>query len=490
MYVSRDYCGGFGSAFPVKKGFNYSTFPPIFDAYAASMLEREGHSVGIIDAQAEKISAKELLAKVEKENPQVIFSRISLPSSKGDFEAVDLLKSSFPDTSYAGWGSICKVEPKVVLLRSKLDLVVRDELEFVVADLVKAIKGDKDLNHVKGISFKTPTGIVHNSSLPFEKDLDVLPFPAYHLLDMKKYVASESYFFPGGSKNKTVNFFTILGSRGCNINCMYCAYPVIFGPWRALSPRRVVDEIEFVVRNYGIRVLWFHDQLFTMVSERTERICDEIINRQIHVTWACETHVKNLPDELVQKMKQAGCTRIQVGIETGDPELLANVGKRGCTVEEVEKVLFMLREEGILVESNFIVGLPGENWNAVRNTGRMIRKTKPDDVSISMITPYPGTSLFNMAKEKGWIVSEDWTLYTTGNPVMTLPNFSGKDMRDAARYLYGTFLWTKGLTEITRQAKEDGFRKLVKTIVSNLPAVGSGAYLIMRSQIRHKINMH
>jgi len=487
-YVSRDYCGGFGSAFLTKEGQKHNIFPPIFDAYAASILEKEGHSVSIIDAQAEKMSDGQLLERIEKTNPEVVISRISLPSFENDLKTADMVKTSLSNVFYAGWGSICKVEPETTLSKSNLDAVIRDELEFVIPNLINAIASKGNLSEVKGISYKTQAEIVHNSSLPFEKNLDALPLPAYHLLKIKEYEANESYFFQDGSRNKSVNFFTLVGSRGCNFNCLYCPYPISFGSWRAMSPKRVVDEMEFLVKNYGIKMFWFHDQVFTMIPERTGRICDEIISRKLDVSWACETHIRTLPRELMKKMKQAGCTRIQVGIETGDPQLLASIGKKGCTVEEVEKAIHELREEGILVEANFIVGLPGENWNTIRNTAKMIKETKPDDVAISIITPYPGTPLFNMAEEKNWLITEDWNKYTTSQSVMTLPDFSGEEMREAQRYLYGVFLYNSRLNEISEAAKRRMLRKFLRKLVKNLPDIGVGAYLITRFAIKRKLH--
>lgn len=487
VYVSRDYCGGFGSAFQTREGQKRNVFPPIFDAYAASVLKKEDCNVNIIDAQAEKLLDAQLLERVGKVNPKVLISRISLPSSESDLKTADMVKTRFPNVFYVGWGSICKVEPEAMLSKSNLDAVIRDELEFVISDLIKAVQSKEKLSEVKGISFKTSTKIVHNKSLPFERDLDILPIPAYHLLDMKKYEANESYFFPEASKNKSVNFFTLVSSRGCNFNCLYCPYPISFGPWRAMSPKKVVDEIEFLVRNHGVKVFWFHDQVFTMIPKRTEEICGEIIDRKLDVTWACETHIKKLPQALVRKMREAGCSRIQVGIETGDPQLLANIGKKGCTAEEVEEAIHQLHEEGILVEANFIVGLPGESWAAVRNTAKMIRKTKPDDVAVSLITPYPGTPLFSLAKEKGWIITENWNKYTTSQPVMSLPNFSAEDMKEAQRYLYGVFLYTNGLNEITEAAKKRMFRRFFRRLGKNLSEIGTGAYFITRFAIKSRL---
>ena len=486
MYVNRDYCGGFGSAFPKRKGNRHDVFPPIFDAYAASILEKEGYGVSIIDAQATGISDAQLLEMVEKSNPEVIVSRISLPSFGSDLKTCDMVKTRFSNAFYVGWGSICKVEPEAVLSKSHLDAVISDELEFAILNLVNALSSKVELHEVGGISFKANASVVRNPSVSGEKSLDALPLPAYHLLDLKSYKASESYFFPEGSRSRFVTFFTLLSSRGCDFNCFYCPYPTSFGAWRAMTPKKVVDEMEFLVKNYGIKVFWFHDQVFTMIPERVEEICSEIINRGLHVTWACETHLKKLPTLLMIKMREAGCSRIQVGIETGDPKLLAKAGKLGCTADEVEKTMRQLHELGILVEANFIVGLPGENWSTVRNTANMIRRTKPDDVAISMITPYPGTPLSALAKKRNWIVTEDWNRYSTSQPVMASPDFSVEEMKEAHQYLYGTFLYRRRLSELSRTLRKRAFRRFFEELSTGLPEVGFGVYVIARFALKSR----
>jgi radical SAM superfamily enzyme YgiQ (UPF0313 family) len=253
-----------------------------------------------------------------------------------------------------------------------------------------------------------------------------------------------------------------------------------------MTPKKVVDEIEFLVKNYGIKVFWFHDQVFTMIPERVEEICSEIINRGLDVTWACETHLRKLPTSLVVKMKEAGCSRIQVGIETGDPELLSKAGKVGCTVDEMEKAMRQLHELGILVEANFIVGLPGENWSTVRNTANMIRRTRPDDVAISMITPYPGTPLFALAKKRDWIVTDDWNRYSTSQPVMASPDFSVEEMKEAQRYLYGTFLYGRRLSELNRTLRKRMFRRFFEELYTGLLDVGFGAYVIAKFALKSR----
>jgi len=220
IHVNRDYCGGFGSAFRMKEKARRNVFPPIFDAYAAAVLENEGFEVRILDAQARSLSEAQVLQEVESANPRVVIGRISLPAFDNDVHVFAGIKKNLPNTVLVGWGSVCKVEPDKSLGKSELDVVVRDELEFTVSELVRKILNEDDLDAVEGISFKKQGKVVHNRVRPFQKDLDVLPFPASHLLSMDKYVARESYFFADGSKDRYLPFFTLLASRGGALNCL------------------------------------------------------------------------------------------------------------------------------------------------------------------------------------------------------------------------------------------------------------------------------
>ena len=484
IQVNRDYCGGFGSAFPMKEKVKRNIFPPIFDAYAASVLETKGVHVSIVDAQAENLRESELLRLVETKNPEIVVARISLPAFENDLRVMKEMKERLDSSLFVGWGSVCKVDPATVLEKSELDVTVRDELEFTLPEIVEKASDRKDFNSIKGISFKIQEKIAHNEPRPYEKNLDSLPFPAYHLLPMAKYVASESYFFPDGSRDRFVPFFTMLASRGCSMNCLYCPYPTIFGPWRGMSPKRVVDEMEKLVNSAGIRIIWFHDQTFSMMAKQTEMLCDEIIDRGLNVTWACETRADKLSIPLIRKMRRAGCSRIQVGIETGDPELLSKLGKRGCTVEAIEKTLGFVQEEGILIEANFMVGLPGDSWEAVKNTAGLIRRIKPDDVAVSIATPYPGTPLLKMAKQKKWLISKNWKTYSTSDPVMNLPNFSGDDAKDAQRYLYNLAQLNINKKNIVESARKHRIPEMLGEIASAVPQFCTYLYSVLKFKIR------
>jgi len=471
----------------MKTKSRHNIFPPLFDAYAASILEKSGFNVNILDSQAEDMTYMHVLQEVKTKNPDIIISRISLPSFESDVNNISKIKHDFPKIICVGWGSICKVNPEKVLSKSKLDTVITDELESTILDLIQSLEKGKGINQVHGISFKIPEKITHNPSRPCEKNLDLLPIPAYHLLKMEKYVARESYFSADGSRHKFVPFFTLLSSRGCNFNCVYCPYPVIFGRWRGMSPERTVDEMELLVKKYHIEAFWFHDQVFTMTAERVENICNEIINRGLDIKWACQTHARKLTSNLIKRMRKAGCSRIEIGVETGDPKLLATIGKPGSTITDIKEAIKSIHEEEILVEANFIIGLPGESWEAIRNTANLIKQANPDNMAISFLTPYPGTKLFQIAEEKKWFITNDWGKYSTSQPVIAFPDFTEKDMIDAYEYLIAVFYFYHRLGELLEAVKKHKFKVLLRKLVNNMPEIAAGAYKLVKLNLKRKI---
>lgn len=487
IHVFRFHSAGFGSSFvmPHPK-HRYDVYPPIYETYVAPILEHEGHDVRILDCQSPNLETEEILKEIEKQNPAVIVSRICLPSYYNDLEIMDKIKETFSDVPLIGWGGICKVFPEEVFKESQLDIIFRVvELEEILPEFIKAYEENR-IGNVPGISFKKNGEIFHASNRPFNKNLDAIPIPAYHLLNMKKYVAQESRYVPGGSKDKFIPFFSVSGSRGCSFNCVYCPYPTTYGPWRGRSPEKIVDEIEVLVRKYDIHTIWFHDQTFSMIPKRTIRLCNDIIRRGLDIHWATETRVDRLTPEVLRKMKESGCSRLEVGVETGDPTLLKTVGKRGLTIERVEKTLSAIQKEGIIVETNFLVGLPGETWDGIKKSVELIRRINPDILTAMIVTPYPGTPLYKMAEENNWLLTKDWSKYTLFEPVFSMPNFTSDDMKEAHSYLYLQYAINKEKMEMLNAFHNLEFATLAKKLASNIPKLLSRLPSIIQNKMRQK----
>lgn len=485
IHVFRFHSAGFGSSFVMPhKNHRYDVYPPIYEAYAAAVLENEGHKVSVLDSQSPNLPLKQILTEIERQNPEVIVSRICLPSFDHDLDLLRQIKRAFPDILFVGWGGMCKVFPQEVLEKSTLDMVIRAvELESSLPEVVSAVENGRTKD-IAGVSITKDGKIVHGPDRPFVKNLDAIPLPAYHLLDMKKYVAQESRYVYGGSEDKFIPFFSVSGSRGCSFNCMYCPYPVTYGPWRGRSPNKLVDEIEILAENYGINTIWFHDQTFSMNLKRTEALCDEIVTRGLDIHWATETRIDRLNPAILQKMRDSGCSRLEIGVETGDPYLLKTIGKRGLTTEKIERTVQAIKDKEIIVEANLLVGLPGESWTSIENTVKLMKRVKPDIVTAMVVTPYPGTPLFRMAEENGWLLTKDWEKYTLFNPVLSYPEFTNKDIMDARRYLYRQLTIHGRMQKIVGDLRNLKMTEAAKTAVSNIPVFLKNLPSIVKNKLK------
>jgi len=474
LNVYRDFLG-FGVASPSERqryGHEGHVVPPLHSAYAAALLEESDHEVSVLDAQVRNLDLPDVLQEVEKLGPDIVVSRLSLPAFKQDLEILNQVSEACPGAHLVAWGTICAVAPVKAIAESSVHITIQGELEFTLPDVVKGLEAGS-LEGAVGICFRHGGKIVQNQRRPFETNLDSLPIPAYHLLDMDRYLIEEGRFYPESEKGNLTRFFSVLSSRGCSYNCVYCPYPIGSGrPWRGMSARRTVDEIEHLVRNYDVHGIWFRDQTFSMDMARASKICDEILERRLRIRWTCETRADRISRELARKMRQSGCVSVNIGVETGDPRILAIVGKRGASVEKIAEAFKVTREEGLRRRAFVLIGLPGESWQSIEKTRRLIDAIDPDVLTVDIVTPYPGTALYEMAEDEGWLITKDWARYTSIDPVMSFKNFRAEDMRNARRYLLDQRYARRRIQRISTLVKQGRIRlaaREIQTIFADTP---------------------
>jgi radical SAM superfamily enzyme YgiQ (UPF0313 family) len=200
---------------------------------------------------------------------------------------------------------------------------------------------------------------------------------------------------------------------------------------------RVVDEIEEVYTKRGVRAILFRDQVFTADREKTLLICDEILRRGLKIRWLAETRLDCIDEELLRKMKESGCVRLQFGIESGDEKMFEKVGKDGAKGKfELFLRNFELTERmGIAAHMFVLVGLLGETWETVAATIKTVQRLKPLTLQVAVVTPYPGTGLYDQAKAKGLLRTEDLTQYTGFIPVSRTEKMTSDDLEAARKMI-------------------------------------------------------
>ena len=416
--VVRDMAGGLGF-----DGGSGVVLPPLDLAYMAATLLNKGNEVKIIDSDVEDYQSDDVYRVIQNYKPEVIIATVSLPTLYEDCSFLKGIREYSSSKIIAKTSITYPPILKEILEKSSVDLCIYGECDINI-DKIITEEEKKGTAYLKDGELK----IEENSII---EDLDELPLPARNLLPNEKY----RYSLLG---NKVTTMQT---SRGCPYPCSYyCPYPLVQGKkWRARSPEHIVCEIEDIVKNYNIQKILFRDATFTLNKEKTKQICDLILKEKLQIKWWCETRVDCLDIGLMEKMRMAGCLGMNIGVETGDEEVLTTHAKIGMTLGKLKTIRKAAQKIGLRLHFLVMIGLPNETKESWYKTYKLICDLKPETVGVCIVTPYPGTPLYTEAKEKGWIETEDWSKFGGHFPVMHTNNFSSQDLIKAKQMLHQGF---------------------------------------------------
>ena len=429
MNVKRDYAGGMGVADPTeRKRFGHDpesiALPYMSLLYSAAVLEKAGHDVTFLDAQADDLDLDGVVARVRAMRPAVVVSVMNLPSVHGDVEILKAVRSAGSGVRTVAVGTVCIPLFSLVAQSGAADAIVRGDPEIVLCDMLPLLTGSAA--PAESDRFEVTEGVLTNKGVSHVEDLNALPDMPYHLVPIEKY------WYHGFGRD--VRYAAVFASRGCSFKCYYCPYPMGFGE-RIVhrDPIKVVDEIERLYKERGVRGILFRDQVFTMEWEKTHTLCDEIMRRGLEIEWVVETRLDRVNEMLLKKMKQAGCVRIHYGLESGDPKLFSRVGKDGAEgrMEQLIENFHITERIGIHPHMFVLIGLSGETHDTVAKTIQTIRRIKPLTLQVAIVTPYPGTELYDEKKEKGLLLTDDWSKYTGFVPVACTEEMSAADLLSA-----------------------------------------------------------
>lgn len=358
-------------------------FPPLSLISVGTVLKRNGINVKLIDAAAEGLSASQISEKIKDCEFAIMLT--STMTLNEDSEILAELKKNSPELKTVVFGGHVTAEPKSSLEKKGIDIVVRREAEYIIRDLVSAVKNGEDWRNVKGISFIKDGEYIENENYPLIENLDELPIPDRTFLPV-----GIDYYNP---VIKRMPYTTMFASRGCPGQCTFCSSPIFYGrAIRAMSAKRVLEEIREIVK-LGYKEIFFRDEIFTVFKDRVKEICETIIKEKINISWICSSRINTIDKEMMIMMKQAGCHMIRLGVESGVQQLLDNV-KKGIKIERTEQVFKCAHEAGIDTHAHMMIGLPGETEKTIEQTIKFLLKIDPTIVTFGILTPYPGTQLF------------------------------------------------------------------------------------------------
>ncbi len=367
-----------------------SLFPPSELMALAAIVKCVKHGEAIIfDAIAEKASTAQTIAALEKFRPEMIVSLTGFEIFEQDMRELDALKEAFPDAKVCCFGHYPTLYPKETFSNSKIDFILMGEPDETFSELYDAlaegkgaVKGAEGIaGKISGIAYRTKAGIKINPQRGRIKDIDALPMPAHELLNLKLY-----------SETMVKKPFTVLHTtRGCPYPCNYCVHT--YGREMYLrSSKNVLDEIEFVVRELGVRGIRFFDDTFNIDKKRLKEICLGIKERNLKFEWTCFSRVNTLDRSSLQMMKKAGCIRMFIGIESGSQRML-DFYEKGYNAAELKEKIAMVRAAAIEATGFFMVG-PEDKEADFRASVGLAKSSGMDYVLVASLVAYPGTPLF------------------------------------------------------------------------------------------------
>jgi len=411
--------------------------PPLGLAYIAGVLEKHGYSVEIVDANAEQLSVKKIVDRIIEFKPEVIGITAVTPTICLAHQIAGEVKKKNSAIFTVIGGIHATVLPEETLREFPgFDFLARGEGEFVMVELLKALSGNLPLAGVRGLAYRQKGSVVINAPLPPVEDLDTLPFPARHLLKNRLYKSFESD-----------RMTTLIAMRGCPAQCIYCAVHLSAGrTCRKRSPSNIVEEIKLCVSGYGVRFIAFLDDTFTFDKSWVHGLCQELIGAGLHrrIKWSCLTRVDNVDYHLLSHMQQAGCARVEFGIESGSQRMLDFL-KKGITLEQIKEAFSLAKKTGLSTLGFAMLNMPGEKKEDIADTKRLLMEIEPDFLQLSFATPYPGTELFNICEKDGLFLSKDWSRYVFLNQQIIKNNFiSEKELKKLKRNIQCSFYLRPG----------------------------------------------
>ena len=390
----------------------------------AAVARDRGYRVAVLDASAENLSFQQALDRVKNLRPRIVGLSATTLSILSADRFAETLKCEWPDlTTVVGGPHITAIPEETLNRCAHLDIGVLGEGEQTLLDLLAVLTDGGDLGTVQSIAYRDSLGrVIRTASRDGVTELDALPFPAWDLLQGFPKAYNAPYF-----KVKRLPSTSLVTSRGCPYNCTFCDTSVFGKRVRGYSPEYLLEMLRYLAVDYGIRDVTFEDDTFMLQPERLQAVCEALIRSDLRLSWACNSRADLVRPELLDLMRRAGCWHIGFGIESGSQAILDQVGKR-VTLNQIEDAIRKTRRAGIKTKGFFIVGHPGETFETLEQTRRLMLSLALSDVSVMCMTPFPGSPLSREATDYG-TMDHDWSCMNLIEPAFVPYGLTKEDLR-------------------------------------------------------------
>lgn len=403
--------------------------PNIYELYVVAILEKEGYEVLHKDFVYDNKNRN--FTQFIADNDSEIYYIWSVNLSRtADLQARDIIRKAHPQAY------ICFMGPGAtyfthLYINNERDVVVRGEPEYTALEWTNAIRDKRAWNEIKGISYSINGTLTHNAPRPITKSFDELPFPARH------HIAHLSYHNP---KLKTSPYTTMITSRNCPFKCIYCV-PSSLSFARELEHRRdnnrkppvsyrSIESVEKELKELheaGYRAIGFMDDEFIWSEERTRDLCQAL--KKYGFKWGCQARVDTITEPVARMLSESGCLYVDLGVESFNDEILKFI-KKGITREQIFTAIGLLKKYKVPVKLNILIGTsPLETKETLQETLQQAQKLRVDQIMFNIVSPFPGTEFYKLAKENGWIEGGEYTpTNAQRESILNYPHLSAREM--------------------------------------------------------------
>jgi|GEM_PF-347452 len=370
---------------------------PLGIASVAGVLRESDHDVSILDFRFEDEAGMREI--VRRDDPRVIGFYASTDLANSVVRLGEIARSETGDACLVVGGPHATLDPEYFLSR-KFDVAVIGEGEATMVELAAKLERGDSFRSIRGIAWWDGDGTVENERRPFIEDLDSLPLPAYDLFPNVAQTLSSNLFW-----SNLLPFTHVLVSRGCPFSCSFCQPTLdrMFGKRvRRMSPKRVVELLQFLESRFGVKEVFFEDDLLLSTATRgwLSELARLMSEQSVRVRWWAQARADSTDRVLLSLAKKAGCYMVMCGVESGSQRVLDFYRKR-ITVSQVRSLFKMCRELGLMAVAEIIYGAPVETKADIQKTRKLLREIRPDGISPCILTPYPGTYVYD------WLVEHD-----------------------------------------------------------------------------------
>ncbi len=436
---------------------------PLFLGYSAAFLKDAGHDVHYIDSVIQDLDLERTLLEVKTKEPQVIFMETTTPSFEADIKNITALKDVTGATIIVCGPHATYFHKEILHQCEAIDVVIRHEFDTKIGQVVSGLE---ELSGIEGITYRDGNTIVDNGDGKYQTDLDKVPFPDRETVPWHWYV--EAWY----TRQPFMNMMT---SRGCPFHCAFCLWPqTMYGHkqrFRGLD--NVFAELHFLVDYYGVREINIDDGTFTTNKKRVIEFCHRLRDEKIDIIWTCNGRADTVDDEMLREMKKSGCKMIRVGVESGSQEVLDKI-KKGLTLRQIEEGIQRIKKHGIQALGGFMFGFPYDSRRTVEQTIAFAKKLSPDQVQFSINMSYPGTSLYEYAKENNLLEAISFKEFDmTHGPVVKTVDMSRSELQDILARAYKEFYFRPAyiLQTVGHLTHRDEWSRVLRSLKSLLKTI-------------------